>query len=144
MRLDFPHDLPRPRKPEEKPLELSPLEQRREKLAKRAAENRGPQTPPPRPERPIRPDRPREPKDRSVSVDRPRDHRPRRQDLPLQAVNLALREEEQRVLSEVGRFRVIATRDLAGTVYANRASRMDRDLAFLREHGLVEVNAVNA
>ena len=144
MRLDLPHDLPSPRKPDETPLELSPVERRKERLAQRAAENRGPQTPLPRRERSVQADRPREPKDRSVSVDSPRDHRPRRQDLPLQAVDLALREEEQKVLAEVGRFRVIATRDLAETVYQNRTSRMERDLAFLRQRGLVEVNAVNA
>lgn len=144
MRLDLPHDLPGRRKPDQTPLELSPVARRRERLAERAAENRGPQTPLPRRERPVQTDLPRKPKDRSVSVDRPRDHRPRRQDLPLQAVDLALREEEQKVLAEVGRFRVIATHDLAETIYQNRTSRMDRDLAFLRQHGLIETNAVNA
>jgi hypothetical protein len=72
------------------------------------------------------------------------DHRPRRESLPRQSVDLALRAEEQKVLMEVGRFRVIATRDLDATVYDGRTSRMERDLAFLREKGLVTVNAVNA
>jgi hypothetical protein len=143
MRLDLPHELPWHRKPDETPLELSPVEQRRDRLAERAAENRGPQTSLPRREHTVEADRPREARDRSQSVDRPRDHRPRRQDLPLEAVDLALREEERKVLAEVGRFRVIATRDLAETVYQNRTSRMDRDLAFLRQRGLIEVNAVN-
>ena len=144
MRLDLPHDLPGRRNPDQTPLELSPVARRRERLAERAAENRGPQTPLPRRERPVQTDLPRKPKDHSVSVDRPRDHRPRRQDLPLQAVDLALREEEQKVLAEVGRFRIIAIHDLAETIYQNRTSRMDRDLAFLRQHGLIETNAVNA
>jgi hypothetical protein len=55
-----------------------------------------------------------------------------------------LRKEEQTVLAEVGRFRVIATRDLSESIYQNRSSRMEHDMAFLRQHGLVEVNAVNA
>lgn len=59
-------------------------------------------------------------------------------------VGLSLRAEEQKLLAEVGRFRVITTRDLAATIYDNRHSRMERDLAFLREKGLVTVDAVNA
>jgi hypothetical protein len=77
-------------------------------------------------------------------MDRPLDRRPRRQSLPLEAIDLALRDEEKKVLAEVGRFRVIATRDLAETVYQNRSSRMDRDLAFLRQRGLIQTDAVNA
>jgi hypothetical protein len=64
--------------------------------------------------------------------------------LPLQTIGLALRAEEQKVLSEVGRFRVVATRDLAETVYANRPARMERDIAYLNQQGLVSVNSVNA
>ena len=144
MRFDLPHERPRSHMPDEAPLDLGPVERRRERLTERAKENRGPQTPLPRREQPVQADRLREPKDQPASVDRPRDQRPRRQDLPLDAVDLALREEERKVLSEVGRFRVIATRDLAGTIYQNRTSRMYRDLAFLRQRGLIEVNAVNA
>jgi hypothetical protein len=64
--------------------------------------------------------------------------------LPAQAIGLALRAEEMKVLADVGRFRVIATRDLAETVYDGRRSRMERDLAFLRDQGLIAVDAVNA
>jgi hypothetical protein len=59
-------------------------------------------------------------------------------------VGVSLRDEEKRVLSEVGRFRIIATHDLAATIYDNRTSRMERDLAFLRHQGLIQVDAVNA
>jgi len=59
-------------------------------------------------------------------------------------VGLSLRDEERKVLAEVGRFRVVTTRDLAETVYGNRHSQMTRDLSFLREKGLVQVDAVNA
>jgi DNA-binding transcriptional ArsR family regulator len=72
------------------------------------------------------------------------DQRSRREAIPQQVVGLPLREEERKVLAEVGRFRVVTTRDLSETVYDNRHSRMERDLAFLREKGLVQVDAVNA
>ena len=48
------------------------------------------------------------------------------------------------MLAEVGRFRVVTTRDLAESIYGNRDSRMERDLSFLREKGLVTIDAVNA
>ena len=72
------------------------------------------------------------------------DQRPRREAIAPQAIGLSLREEERKVLTEVGRFRVVATRDLTETVYDNRHSRMERDLAFLREKGLIQVDTVNA
>jgi hypothetical protein len=72
------------------------------------------------------------------------DQRPRRQAIAPQTIGLSLREEERKVLTEVGRFRVITTRDLAETVYDNRHARMERDLAFLREKGLIRVDTVNA
>jgi hypothetical protein len=72
------------------------------------------------------------------------DQRPRREAMPQQAIGLSLREEERKVLAEVGRFRVVRTSDLAETVYGNRHSRMERDLAFLRERRLIDVHSVNA
>uniref|UniRef100_A0A372IN40 Uncharacterized protein n=2 Tax=Paracidobacterium acidisoli TaxID=2303751 RepID=A0A372IN40_9BACT len=57
---------------------------------------------------------------------------------------MSLRDEERRVLAEVGRFRVVTTRDLAETIYDGRRTRMERDLAFLREKGLVQIDSVNA
>jgi hypothetical protein len=72
------------------------------------------------------------------------DQRTRREAIPQQAIGLSLREEERKLLTEVGRFRVVTTRDLAETVYSNRHLRMERDLAFLRERKLIEVDTVNA
>ena len=72
------------------------------------------------------------------------DQRPRRNDLPHQVIGMSLREEERKVLAEVGRFRVVTTRDLAETVYDGRRSRMERDLAFLRDKRLIRVDTVNA
>jgi len=145
MRLDLPRDIPRRREPEpsrsDTPLEPSPVELRREALAARAADRRPmPQAPQNRTRFPER----ESGSERTVPLDRPMDQRPRRPAIPQQAVGLSLREEERRVLAEVGRFRVVATRDLAETIYDNRHSRMERDLAFLREKGLIHVDTVNA
>jgi len=62
----------------------------------------------------------------------------------MQIIGLALREEERRVLADVGRFRVIATRDFVDAVYGGRDSRLARDLSYLEAKGLVSTNAVNA
>jgi hypothetical protein len=146
MRLDLPQELPRRRDPEgprsDTPLEPSPVEVRREALAARAADRR------PMPHAPQNRPRNREPEakteDRTIPLDRTMDQRPRRQAIPQQVVGFSLREEERRVLSEVGRFRVVTTRDLAETIYGNRQSRMERDLSFLREKRLIQVDTVNA
>jgi hypothetical protein len=146
MRFDLPHEMPNPRKMDATPLKPSPVEQRRERLAERVGENRASQAPQPRRERPIESARPRAARTRSIppSHERLVDRRPWRRRVPVEALHLALRKEEQKVLTEVGQLRVIATRDLAETIYQNRSSRMDHDMVFLRQHGLVEVNAVNA
>jgi len=148
MRLDLPQDLPRQRDSkapaQAPPLEPSPVERRREDLAAHAENRRGPQELRIKHERKVQPDRPREPRQRSIARDHKMDQRTRRQAIPQQVVGLSLRDEERKVLAEVGRFRVITTRDLAETVYDNRQSRMERDLAFLRDKGLVQVDAVNA
>lgn len=148
MRLDLPHDLPRQPAPEAprsaRPIPPSPVERRREDLTSRAENRRVLQIPHTGRDLSRRPERPRESKQRTIAHDRPMDQRTRRQAIPQQVVGVSLREEERRVLSEVGRFRVVTTRDLAETVYDNRHSRMERDLAFLREQGLIQVDAVNA
>ncbi len=149
MRLDLPEELPRRRAPEGRhsapPLEPSPVEQRRERLAKRADSPRGQQDRSIAHDRTPRPERPREPEQRrTISHDRQMDQRPRRQAIQQQMVGLSLRNEERKILTEVGRFRVISTRGLGKTIYDNRRSRMERDLAFLKEKGLVKVDSVNA
>jgi hypothetical protein len=148
MRLDNPQELPRgraPAPPRQVPaIEPSPIERRRVQLAARAHERRNPPAPRGEQDRQLRPERPREPGLRPIVQDRKMDQRPRRRAIPQQVLGLSLRDEERRVLAEVGRFRVISTRDLAETIYSNRHSRMERDLALLREKGLVHVDAVNA
>jgi hypothetical protein len=147
MRRDLPHEMSRPRTPEAPhsapPLAQSPIERRHDDLAARAENRRVLQVPSASRDR-SRPERPRESHQRSVNHDHPMDQRARRQTIAPQTIGLPLREEERRVLTEVGRFRVVTSRDLAETIYDNRQSRMERDLAFLREKGLVHVDTVNA
>lgn len=146
MRLDHPHEQPRRTRetPATPPLPPSPVERRQERLAARADEHRGPRVVPQRRERDLSPQRPREHKERPIQHEHTAEKRPRRNNLPNQMVGLSLRDEERKVLAEVGRFRVVTTRDLAETVYDNRQSQMARDLSFLREKGLIRVDAVNA
>ena len=47
-------------------------------------------------------------------------------------------------MGEIGRFRVVATRDLATTVYEGSGNQLASDLRFLEQHGLVSVEIVNA
>lgn len=145
MRIDVPQEIPRrqaPETPSVAPLEPSPVEQRREHLAERAREHRGPQAVSRQHNRDISQRQPHERRPRTV--ERPDDRRPRRNDIPNQVVGMSLRNEERRVLAEVGRFRVVTTRDLAETIYDGRRARMERDLAFLREKGLIQIDSVNA
>jgi hypothetical protein len=160
MRLDFgiPRDLPDPRRthepdrPREVPshapsvpfLQPTPLELRREVLRERAAENRMPDIP--------RPTREREPKhelperEREICPERSREIERRidRDRLPPRYLGLQIRPEEMKLLTELGRFRVIAGRDLAETVYQNQKGRFAHDLQFLRDKGLVSTDYVNA
>ena len=145
MRIDLPQELPRGRAPDAAPsappLEPSPAERRKEDLDARASDRDAPKIPHVRRDRRVRPEHAH---GRGRQPERQVDQRGRRETIPQQVVGLSLREEERKVLGEVGRFRVITTRDLAESIYGNRDSRMERDLSFLREKGLVTVDAVNA
>ena len=143
MRIEIPNEIPRRRTPEDSSstpaLGPSPIELRRDALAARALDRKPmPQAPQ---NRARTPDSPRI-SERRVTA--PMDQRPRRHSLPQQAIGLSLRDEECKVLAEVGRFRVVRTSDLAETVYGGRDSRLERDLGFLRQKGFIEVDAVNA
>jgi hypothetical protein len=142
MRLDLPHELPRGQSREQTPLEPGPVTEIREQLDARARQNLGPKI---RHgiERSKNPEQPRKSKTLAISPDHAVSRRPRRTDLPLQTLDLALRAEEQKLLADIARFRVIATRDIAQKVYGNHTSQMERDLTFLRQRGLIELNTVN-
>jgi hypothetical protein len=139
MRIDLPHELPRRRQPREAeapPLEPSPLERHRESLKAQAEHPRRVNQPPHEHKRlEVR---------GSDLVEIPHDRRPQRDRIPQQAIGVSLREEEVKLLSDVARFRVISTHDLAETIYDSRPARLERDLAFLRQKGLVQVDAVQA
>jgi hypothetical protein len=146
MRFDLPHDVPHdvrrkrePEAPPTPPLEPSPIELRHDRLSEQAANPRHLNLPRPEPRGQTRLDPPR-----SRPHDIPHDQRTQRDRIPPQTIGMSLRSEELKLLAEVGRFRVISTRDLAETVYGNRPSRLERDLAFLKHQGLVQIDAVQA
>jgi DNA-binding transcriptional ArsR family regulator len=59
-------------------------------------------------------------------------------------IGVHLRPQEIKALSEVGRFRVVAVRDLAETVYGSDRSALERDIRYLEEKGIVSLRSVNA
>jgi hypothetical protein len=148
MRLDLPQERPRRHSPatprSAPPLEAGPLEGRRERIAARIADRRVPNIPHPKRETDVPHGQPREGRSHKLGHDQPVERRTRRNEIPPQMVGLSLREEEVKALSEVGRFRVVATRDLADSVYDGNRSQLQRDLRFLEQKGVVEMNSVNA
>jgi hypothetical protein len=99
-----------------------------------------------------RPSRQRVPKhqppepQRELSLERSRDIERRigRDRLPPRYLGLQIRPEEMKLLTELGRFRVITARDLTETVYENQKGRFTHDLQFLKDENLVATDYVNA
>lgn len=54
----------------------------------------------------------------------------------------SLRDSEVRVLTDVGKFRVVPTEDLARFGYQGDQGRMEADIRNLRKHGLVEQRTI--
>lgn len=143
MRLDLPHEEPqlRSRRPEPQDsnrpvrvIEAGPLDRRMERLRETASHRRPLNLPRRTYERSLRPERERETQSRRV-----------RRDRESQGISgLHLRDEEQKLLAEVGRFRVVAVSDLRDTVYAGNRRALQSDLRFLRERGLIALDQVNA
>jgi hypothetical protein len=146
MRLDLPHERPRRQQPDvpcSKPLDPSPLDQHQDDLRHQAENRRPPDTRRKNPDSPSLDLPPRERKLKlaaEVAVSR----RAKRHTLPEQAIGLSLRHEELRALLEVGKFRVLATRDLAATSYGGHRGALERDLRFLQLQGIVRIDSVNA
>jgi hypothetical protein len=63
--------------------------------------------------------------------------------VPHDLTGLELRAEEKKVLAEVGRFRVVRVEDLARTIYDGKSRKLENDLNYLRDKGLVETRRVN-
>ena len=152
MRLDlpheFPHDPPRRRQPEPVPpapaLAPSPVELQREELRDQMEHPRKlniarePKT------KDHSPDHPQPDARRAVAHDHPVSRRTRRNELPHSVIGPSLRHEEIKALGEIGRFRVLATRDLAADIYDGKSNQLARDLRFLEQQGMVRVETVNA
>ncbi len=161
MRLDFgiPDDIPdarRERDAERHPstashtprsiptLPPTPLELRREIMKKQASHKRPLDIH--QSTRQRAPDRPRPERKRERSPERLEEVQRRigRDRLPTRYLGLQIRREEMKLLSEVGRFRVVTVRDLSETVYRGQKGQLTRDLQFLRDKGLVSTDFVNA
>jgi hypothetical protein len=156
LRLDLPHDERRYVRPQEaeaapprtptqvEPAQLrvpaSPLTRRVERLQERARENHAHYAAQPRRDRSIEPDH--DPVDKRRQVE----HRPRRtrDGIALNIRGLRLRPEEQALLAETGRFRVLAVKDIARTIYGGDNQALQTDLRYLEERDLVRVNTVPA
>jgi hypothetical protein len=157
MRCDLPQEIPRdlPR-PQETPLEPSPVERRREQLQE-LAQSRA-TSPIPwveylrthRPKRVVEPDHEvkrdkKVKRDKGVKSGEAVERRPRRDQQPSTTFELSLRPEEQKMLNEIGRFRVLATRDIADTIYSDhRYSQLKSDLRALEDKHIVSLDFVNA
>jgi hypothetical protein len=124
-----------PRRDPALPSDAGPLERRVEELARRASENKFPKIPPrqylQRSEVPID----REPADRHV---RSRHH------LQPVLVGLRLDEQEKQLLLEAGRFRVLAVKDIAKSIFAGDERAARSSLRYLKEQGLISLDTVNA
>ena len=161
MRLDFgiPDDIPdarRDRDSERRPSEAShtprsipalpptPLERRRE-IMKEQASNKRPLDIS-KSTRQRGPDRPRSERKRELSPERQLEVQRRigRDHLPPRYLGLQIRPEEVKLLTEVGRLRVITARDLSETVYRGQKGQLSRDLQFLRDKDLISTDFVNA
>jgi hypothetical protein len=151
MRLDIPQEQPRRREvtPDNHPpsdgrkaphvAPETPVQQRLDSLRERA-EHRQPYHPRPREERGAASRAvPREPRVRTIDPEDTR--RPRR--VPREVIGLELRPEEKKLLTEVGRFRVVRVEDLNHAIYDGRSRKLENDLSYLRDKGLVETQRVN-
>jgi hypothetical protein len=151
MRIDIPQDVPRGREitPDNHPPSDSrqippvapetPVQRRLDSLRERAG-NRQPHHPRPRRERGAASRAvPREPRARTVD---PEDTRRARR-VPHEVIGLELRAEEKNLLTEVGRFRVVRVEDLNQTIYDGKSRKLENDLNYLRDKGLVETQRVN-
>jgi hypothetical protein len=63
--------------------------------------------------------------------------------VPREVIGLELRDEEKKLLREVGRFRVVRVEDLNQTLYDGRSRKLENDLSYLRDKGLIETQRVN-
>jgi hypothetical protein len=145
MLFELPHELPRRRQvADDRPLPPSPLELHREQLDQQRQHPVELNLPREQKSKEPTPEHARPDVRRALSDDHPVSRRTHRNHLPRQIIGPSLRPEEIKAIGEIGRFRVLATRDLATNVYGGRTAELARDLRFLEQHGLVQVDSVNA
>ena len=142
MRLDLPHEpeIPRRREPpatQASVLPESPLDGRLPHLRQQADERRANDVP--------RPRRKRNQEPQSADRKREREHRPRRtrEGVAADVRGIRLRPEEQKLLAEAGRFRVLNVKDIERTIYGGDKRALRTDLEFLQNRGLVSVDSVS-
>jgi hypothetical protein len=146
MRIDIPQDVPRrressPQTSAPRPQEPNSVQRHLQSIKERADQSHTN----PAPSR--RPDRQREATSPPRRVRDPREdtdpRRPQRNKIPSQTIGMQLRPEERRVMLELGKFRVVRTRDLADAVYDGKQRKLGEDLSYLRSKGLVETRHIN-
>jgi hypothetical protein len=151
MRIDIPHDPPQRREPSPqtsaaRPHEPNSVQCHLQSIKARADESR-PDHAPPRSAPTTQPERQREAAAPPRRVRDPREgtdpRRPQRNKIPSQTIGMQLRPEERRVMLELGKFRVVRTRDLADAVYDGKQRKLGEDLSYLRSKGLVETRHIN-
>jgi hypothetical protein len=71
-------------------------------------------------------------------------NRPRRtrEGVAVEVAGIRIRPEEKRLLREAGRFRVIAVKDIAHSIYGGDERAMRTDLNFLEKRGMIAVDSV--
>jgi len=151
MRIDIPQDVPHRRESSPqtgvpRPQEPNPVQRHLQSIKERADQSR-PNHAPPRSAPTRRPERQREAAPPPRRARDPREgadpRRPQRNKIPSQTIGMQLRPEERRVMLELGRFRVVRTRDLADAVYDGKQRKLGEDLNYLRSKGLVETRHIN-
>ena len=72
------------------------------------------------------------------------EHRPRRtrEGVAVEIAGIRIRPEEKHLLREAGRFRVIAVKDIAVTIYGGDQRSMRTDLNYLEKRGLIALDSV--
>lgn len=156
MRLDLPFDPPPDsRRPDHKvappsvadeikstavEVPESPLTRRLANLQQPILQNHVYYVERPRSERRIDPDH------YQVDKRRQKEHRPRRtrEGAALNIRGIRLRPTEEALLAETGRFRVLAVKDIAKTIYGGDERGLRADLQYLQDHGLVKLDTVAA
>jgi len=116
----------------------SPLDRRLPRLRQQAEERQPRTVDIPHNER----KRDREPDQQGRKRDREVRPRRTREGIAVEIRGIQLRQEEQTLLGEVGRFRVLNLKDVARTIYGGNERAMRSDLEYLREHKLVSVDSV--